>query len=228
MNKDSIRKTLNSLLADANTRAAARVLPLIVERVISTLESGDPSNAAFIAELEAWANSEVQQDRLQQFALQLWDDIKTADLRFIRRLPKVSYIYEICAYWWKPRQILFTCEEERTFYHRVVPEFEYHQPEISSDPRNIYLDKLIFDPQYRRFHLEPIPEINEWWEQHVSIPLFQKNIFVKCGVRCSAIDFPEEKARELQSLASANKEWYIPGFPDVTKFGAELRRKGRS
>jgi hypothetical protein len=72
--------------------------------------------------------------------------------------------------------------------------------------------------------LEEIPQINGWWEQHVSAPLFRHNI-LGSGVRCRAIHFPEEKARELQTMVSANKEWYIPGFPDVTQFGAELRRK---
>jgi hypothetical protein len=112
MDTTQLAETLKTLLSEGCKNE--QILNTVVLRVVNSLHESSPSNSALIAELQKHAGRNTEQAQLHQLAMQLWDNITTADLRFIRRLPKVSYIYEISAYWWKPTQILFSCEEERT------------------------------------------------------------------------------------------------------------------
>jgi hypothetical protein len=213
------RSHFRSVLSSADSHDE-QMLDLIAQRVATTLNSDTPANSAFMALLQKYQDKSNKKQRLTQLFRELRENIENPDLRFISRYCRSGFVYEMKVYWWKARQFLFKCEEEKTWRHRDTPEWVYQQPEISTDPNNVYLDKLIYSPDHRRFYVEEVPELRKWWEENVDT---QKDIFL--GWNCSAIPFPDIKAQQLQSLASSNKEWSILGYPDIAKFLARQSRK---
>ncbi|HWV99164.1 MAG TPA: hypothetical protein VNZ64_05665 [Candidatus Acidoferrum sp.] len=219
---DSIQigETLKALLSRGTRNE--QLLNFVVLRAISGLRTNTPSNAAFIKEVQKWQAEQSESQRRRDLAGELCDDTENADLRFIRRRPKRSFIYEHTLYWWKSKEILLRRDEERTFHHRVDARFDCEEPEISSDPKNIYLDKLVYDAQHSHFRLEENPKAAKWCKKNVDSRLMLDNILPE-RMGCFAIPFPKGKAQKLESFGAGNKEWSIPGFPDVSRFKAEAR-----
>jgi hypothetical protein len=223
MNKDQIREALEDALRQRHDRlpATEQMIATIAERVLSTLDPADPATAAFVAELEAWIARNNDRYRRNRLGQELLQDRQKADLQFIHRLLKRSHIYEQLWYWWAPRQILLQVFLEEVCYS-INELFERYIPEVSTDPTNVYLDKLIYDTKLKRFRVEGIPAIDEWCKQHIHVIDKPNLVEVREAI---AIPFTEGEARQLQSMAASVQEFCIPGFPDVSEFLAEKRRK---
>ena len=220
MDRTQLAETLKRLLSEGCKNE--QILNAVVLRVFNSLDETEPSKQ-LVAQLRQCAEQDREYTTVRRLGEELWDDTASADLRFVHRHPKVSYIYELSAYWWRSREILFTKEEEKTFQHRIDTTFEFGAPAISSDPKNVYLDKLVYDLKWCRFTLQQIPELDQWWEANVRVPMLHENILPP-GFNCSAIRFSEEKAKHLQMLAQGNKEWSLPGYEDVTQFVGPAKR----
>ena len=220
MNKDQIHDALNAGLQSPQApRLTQSLTEAIIDRVLSTLDLADPKSAAFVAELKAWAEQGNEDSRRNRLGIELWDDRKNADLTYVRRNPKTSYIYEYRLFWWASREVLFQTtgdsEDEQWHYSKSNP-FEVEPPQLSNDPKKVYLDRLNYNVERNRFQIEQIPEISEWCDKNISREIFKCNLLNNLYFR--AMPFPESKARELQALAASVQEFYIPGFPDVREF----------
>jgi hypothetical protein len=66
--------------------------------------------------------------------------------------------------------------------------------------------------------------MTKWCDENVDRPLAMESILPD-DLSCSAIPFSKEQAAKPQSFGARNKEWSIPGLPDVTKLVRAARRR---
>jgi hypothetical protein len=218
MTNEEIRTALMAALLHSGHPPSERLVKLLVDRAIATLDANDPTSTEIIAEVAAWKKAKGEDDRRDTLLAELWDDRPNADLIFIRRNPKITRIYERYWFWWASRQILLShpALDDDTWRYGVAESFEFYPPELVAAPKHVYLDKMVYDIQRKRFHVEEIANVKEWWKQHVEQDIFRHNLLNSLDIR--AIQFAESLALEIKSLASSVQEFYIPGHEDVRTF----------
>ena len=220
MDTVAVGETLKAMLTQG--RQDERLLNLIVMRTITGLDTKTPSNAAFVAEVHKWQQERVAARQSRDLATELWNSAEEADLRFLRRRMKRSFIYEYPLYWWESKQTLFRRDEEHPFRYRIDEKFEDEDAVIADDRKTVYLDALIYNPDRGRFRLEEDREMTAWCNENVDQPLAMDNI-LPSNLCCRAIPFSKQQAEKLKSFG-LHKEWSIPGVADITKFKVDVHR----